>query len=95
LETSPVNDLPYQVSVGCLADHYSEFPRFKHLSLTGSTLGGDLLTRVNCLTCNACWLELRPKPKKPPTQVTFCNEDGDKRTLTLPLDPVSLLGSVT
>jgi len=89
-----LKNLPTHVAVSCLSDHYAARPRFRHLSVSGGALGGNFLTRINCVTCDACWLELRPKPKLPPTSVTFLNEDGEQRTLTLPLDPVSLLGSV-
>jgi hypothetical protein len=83
-------ELSIEPTVSKLADHYAHGSG--HLSVSCGSVGP--LVRVNCITCDACWLELRLKKKGPPKSISFIGHDGEDRTLTLPLDPVSLLGSV-
>ncbi len=85
-------NLSRQISAACLADHYAENPRFRHLQELIGRVG--VLFRVNCVTCNACWLEVRNSKEDPPRQAIFLNPEGEERVIDLPYDPINMLGAV-
>lgn len=83
---------PTRVELLKLLDHYKEKSLFVHWWAKAGQAG--VLYRINCATCGACWLELRLSPDSPPSQVIFVDESGKQRTLHLPLDPISTLGTL-